>query len=100
MNVPSLEFRIPQPSAMETPMDLDQVDRWWRAANYLSVGQIYPGQPRAAPRPRVPRRGLDHHALRHDVLNRLDRFDLALAAVERVERMSDRRQMLQWSWSP
>ena len=22
-------------------VDLEQVDRWWRAANYLSVGQIY-----------------------------------------------------------
>lgn len=24
-----------------TPESLDRIDRWWRAANYLSVGQIY-----------------------------------------------------------
>ncbi|MCA5892597.1 phosphoketolase family protein [Isoptericola sp. NEAU-Y5] len=24
-----------------TPEAIDQIDRWWRAANYLSVGQIY-----------------------------------------------------------
>src|ERR1044072_408179 len=28
---------------------LDAIDAWWRAANYLSVGQIYlPGNPRLA----------------------------------------------------
>ena len=24
-----------------SPETLDRVDKWWRAANYLSVGQIY-----------------------------------------------------------
>jgi xylulose-5-phosphate/fructose-6-phosphate phosphoketolase len=24
-----------------SPVDLDGLDAWWRAANYLSVGQIY-----------------------------------------------------------
>ena len=24
-----------------TPQELDQIDAYWRAANYLSVGQIY-----------------------------------------------------------
>jgi xylulose-5-phosphate/fructose-6-phosphate phosphoketolase len=24
-----------------SPVDLDAIERWWRAANYLSVGQIY-----------------------------------------------------------
>ncbi len=24
-----------------TAAELDLIDRWWRAANYLSVGQIY-----------------------------------------------------------
>src|SRR3954464_11746147 len=24
-----------------TPEELDRIDAWWRAANYLSVGQIY-----------------------------------------------------------
>jgi xylulose-5-phosphate/fructose-6-phosphate phosphoketolase len=26
---------------MTTPAELDRIDAWWRAANYLSVGQIY-----------------------------------------------------------
>jgi len=24
-----------------SPSELDTIDAWWRAANYLSVGQIY-----------------------------------------------------------
>ena len=31
---------IEQPSAL-TGSELDLLDAWWRAANYLSVGQIY-----------------------------------------------------------
>ena len=29
------------PSISESPRDLTSIDAWWRAANYLSVGQIY-----------------------------------------------------------
>ncbi len=35
---------MPDPAAARTPLDDDQlrlIDAWWRAANYLSVGQIY-----------------------------------------------------------
>ena len=28
-------------SGEPSPDDLDRVDAWWRAANYLSIGQIY-----------------------------------------------------------
>src|SRR4030095_11568176 len=31
----------PQTSPTAPPDDLSLVDAWWRAANYLSVGQIY-----------------------------------------------------------
>src|SRR5699024_9527584 len=40
------------PNAPSTPPDrseLHRLDAWWRAANYLSVGQIYLRQPAAAP---------------------------------------------------
>ena len=30
-----------QPLAPVTPEQLDRIDAWWRAANYLSIGQIY-----------------------------------------------------------
>jgi xylulose-5-phosphate/fructose-6-phosphate phosphoketolase len=31
----------PEPGQALSPVDLDGLDAWWRAANYLSVGQIY-----------------------------------------------------------
>ncbi|WP_143761610.1 phosphoketolase family protein, partial [Clavibacter michiganensis] len=31
----------PAPRDPAAPLYLDVVDGWWRAANYLSVGQIY-----------------------------------------------------------
>jgi hypothetical protein len=69
-----------------TPELLHKMDAYWRAANYLSVGQIYlydnpllkrpltladvkhmadlpPNQPRQHPRPRLQGRGYHHHAL-------------------------------------
>ena len=30
-----------QQRVASAPADLDRIDAWWRAANYLSVGQIY-----------------------------------------------------------
>jgi xylulose-5-phosphate/fructose-6-phosphate phosphoketolase len=33
--------RIPMPSAPLTAQDFDRIDAWWRAANYLAVGQVY-----------------------------------------------------------
>ena len=32
---------LEQPNRPEQPDHLEQIDAWWRAANYLSVGQIY-----------------------------------------------------------
>ena len=34
------EVEANAPTAL-TPLELDRLDAWWRAANYLSVGQIY-----------------------------------------------------------
>src|SRR5256714_13372962 len=31
----------PELGRAASPIDLDALDAWWRAANYLSVGQIY-----------------------------------------------------------
>ena len=28
-------------SPVLSPTELDDIDAWWRAANYLAVGQIY-----------------------------------------------------------
>src|SRR5437667_8170398 len=42
-----MERRMPRQTETETaaqtlsPAALDLIDAWWRAANYLSVGQIY-----------------------------------------------------------
>jgi xylulose-5-phosphate/fructose-6-phosphate phosphoketolase len=32
---------LPAPTRTTTPADLERIDAYWRAANYLSVGQIY-----------------------------------------------------------
>src|SRR4051794_10579488 len=32
---------MPEAGTPLDPQELDLIDRWWRAANYLSVGQIY-----------------------------------------------------------
>jgi hypothetical protein len=39
----SIDQTIPQRPAAATPADalLNRMDLWWRAANYLSVGQVY-----------------------------------------------------------
>ncbi len=34
-------WRVPPDAAPLSPVELSDIDTWWRAANYLSVGQIY-----------------------------------------------------------
>ncbi|MEO8640425.1 hypothetical protein [Pseudomonas sp.] len=69
-----------------TSQQLQGMDAYWRAANYLSVGQIYLQD---TPSNGFRDEGTTTTPFDMAVLNSPDRFQLALDAVERVPQLSN-----------